>query len=851
MKYPWRFQFSVWLIALLSAVTLVVAEYMYDSTAAAVSFLNTVVLLVFATTGFLCQGKKMPLPLAILIKTVMVVSAIGFVWVLLFGSNQSSFGRAFRLSHIALILMACRFLLIRRTQDYTQIILLSMLLMIVAAITSGNIVIAPFYVIYLLLIVYCLMIYQFQRQVEMVRATRFVGYQPSENEIRSSSAEIKSYWRQLGQTRFKITCTAIILMALCFSLVVFLLFPRLEAGALLGSSFGSRSTSDFSDRIELGNIDKNETLKQVVARVAVRSDGQSIASSDRPVYLRCMALDNYTVSDSSNGRYFWSRSFLNYFLDQPLLRGPITPGSAILEQDVLLNPINSAYLPGLYPIVQVDGLDNERLVSSALDSTVTRYYYRSQNPIDYRMASLARLNQKEALDRFKQNLLNLGQQWFALGYNRFAISRETIKLAQTIAGELTEQRLALSQKQERLFNQWWQHLSQNTKSKSSNSFKIQSWLFLRRLKEPDEKDRKYHKLTSDLFELSSELALVDRQISHKIVDYLRSHYTYTIEPPDFSHLETDDDEEDSYFDPISGFLEHQSEGGHCEYFASAMVQLCRSLGIPARLAVGFLAHEYLPERDYYLVRQRNAHSWVEIYTADRGWSLFDPTPLAATASVQQGFLSNLFQQFTDVFEKFQFNWLKYSASPHGQDSLRWANAVTDWVEQLEFSDQFSPEESSFFQDWFTHHPDESYLYLFLRWMIFFLCLIDLGIVINVLVTWGIPRVILWRKHKRQISAYSESSIGFYREMLYLLQEIHLYKPTHQTSREFALAVMAYSKDFDPVGHISEVYYRLRFGNESLDQEHQALVDKALERLKVFVLSLKKTTERPWPWETQD
>lgn len=64
--------------------------------------------------------------------------------------------------------------------------------------------------------------------------------------------------------------------------------------------------------------------------------------------------------------------------------------------------------------------------------------------------------------------------------------------------------------------------------------------------------------------------------------------------------------------------------GYCDYYASAMVVMARSLGLPARLAVGFLAQP--PDaRGVQTIRQINAHSWAEIYFAGYGWIEFEPT----------------------------------------------------------------------------------------------------------------------------------------------------------------------------------------------------------------------------------
>lgn len=77
--------------------------------------------------------------------------------------------------------------------------------------------------------------------------------------------------------------------------------------------------------------------------------------------------------------------------------------------------------------------------------------------------------------------------------------------------------------------------------------------------------------------------------------------------------------------PLEDFL-FRYKSGHCEYFASAMVLLLRSQGIPARLVTGFLGGEYNRLEGYYVVRQVNAHAWVEAWIEGEGWRTFDATP---------------------------------------------------------------------------------------------------------------------------------------------------------------------------------------------------------------------------------
>jgi protein-glutamine gamma-glutamyltransferase len=78
-------------------------------------------------------------------------------------------------------------------------------------------------------------------------------------------------------------------------------------------------------------------------------------------------------------------------------------------------------------------------------------------------------------------------------------------------------------------------------------------------------------------------------------------------------------------DPLATFLFDRKKG-HCEYFASAMAVMLRSLGIPSRVVTGFLSGVYNPMTGWQVVRASDAHSWVEAWLPRRGWVTFDPTP---------------------------------------------------------------------------------------------------------------------------------------------------------------------------------------------------------------------------------
>lgn len=78
-------------------------------------------------------------------------------------------------------------------------------------------------------------------------------------------------------------------------------------------------------------------------------------------------------------------------------------------------------------------------------------------------------------------------------------------------------------------------------------------------------------------------------------------------------------------DPVDYFL-FDLQKDFCEYFASAMVVMLREVGVPARLVEGFTTGTYDSASNTYVVRELNAHAWVEVYFPQYGWIEFEPTP---------------------------------------------------------------------------------------------------------------------------------------------------------------------------------------------------------------------------------
>jgi transglutaminase-like putative cysteine protease len=97
--------------------------------------------------------------------------------------------------------------------------------------------------------------------------------------------------------------------------------------------------------------------------------------------------------------------------------------------------------------------------------------------------------------------------------------------------------------------------------------------------------------------------------------HLQNRYSYQSPPPAYPA-----DAE------VSDYFLFESRTGHCEQFATALVVMARSLGMPARYVTGYLPGNFNPFTGFYEVRGSQAHAWAEIYLPGFGWMAFDPTP---------------------------------------------------------------------------------------------------------------------------------------------------------------------------------------------------------------------------------
>ncbi len=120
-------------------------------------------------------------------------------------------------------------------------------------------------------------------------------------------------------------------------------------------------------------------------------------------------------------------------------------------------------------------------------------------------------------------------------------------------------------------------------------------------------------------ESDNEAAYIQRVLAH----FRQQPFYYTLRPPLLNG------------DTVDEFM-FSSRRGFCEHYAAAFTVFMRAAGIPARIVTGYQGGEYNPLGQYLLVRQRDAHAWVELWQQDRGWVRIDPTAAVSPSRIELG-----------------------------------------------------------------------------------------------------------------------------------------------------------------------------------------------------------------------
>ena len=259
-------------------------------------------------------------------------------------------------------------------------------------------------------------------------------------------------------------------------------------------------------------------------------------------------------------------------------------------------------------------------------------------------------------------------------------------------------------------------------------------------------------------------------------------------------------------DPVVDFL-CNVKAGHCERFASGLAVMLRSQGIPARIITGYRGADH-QGAGVYLVRQNQAHSWVEVLVprsgpdgAEMHWLTLDPTPAEDQSDPDQSALLRWWRDF------------------QARGGALWRNYVVEYN---------ADQQEAVLTDWFGRAPSPQWV----AW--------GSGLLVLPLLGWLAYRW-RWPEAGRRASTPS-AGVAFYRRWQQVLFRRCGLEPTAgQTPREFAAAV---SERFAAVpalaplravpARLAELFYRVRYAGEALsaadDQEAARLIAQVEQAL---------------------
>ncbi len=302
-----------------------------------------------------------------------------------------------------------------------------------------------------------------------------------------------------------------------------------------------------------------------------------------------------------------------------------------------------------------------------------------------------------------------------------------------------------------------------------------------------------------------------------IETYLQNNFGYTLEQ------KAGGDE------PLADFLFNVREG-HCEYFATAMAVMLRTQGIATRIVNGFHGGEYNDTVDVTVVRQRNAHAWVEVYfPGEDVWVPFDPTPFAGqTAAASSAGIAGSINKYLEALETF---WIQHFVAYDNQEQRSLARSVRNsFIDYQSGISSYLNHAQSIVSEWWKDvRGDKGFQtsLIAIAYGVGCLAAAAMGIFLFIRLYRRIKRLSIWRRiWDRFFKKRHASIVEFYDRMQSILRDKGWTREPHQTPLEFA-----YSSGIPEVISITEKYNRVRFGEKNLTRSEADEIESWLKTLK--------------------
>jgi protein-glutamine gamma-glutamyltransferase len=658
----------------------------------------------------------------------------------------------------------------RANRDYAQMLVLSLLLMAAAAISTANLIFGVLLLIYLFVSLYCCLLFHLKVETDAAKALLANALHSSSRlPERVNPASLRQDQRRLSASMRRLT-VLVSVVSIFMAVIVFLFFPR-GAEGLWNRRFWTpprASIAGFSEQVTLGQVTSIASSPEIVAQVEVRHLGKWWQGA-QPLMLRGTTLDTYIdKGDQVNAGigWEWEREGDDEEPEEISAKAgetslPFAPTAADndgYEQEVTLQPTGTQTLFAIAgPYQLMTGEDWQGL-----------YHPRD-----------AALDSRDSLDTLS-----------AMRYSVWSTGQLPVE------PELTPRTPLIT-----------------------NSHIDPLVTAFARQPVVSGTDADGRPLV-DLLAQPDHPADTERRIAANIERYLRANFHYTLDLSDAGPQLTGKD-------PIVSFL-YDLKRGHCEYFAGAMTLMCQSLGLHARMVVGFASDEFNPVGHFYIVRRSHVHAWVEVLT-DLGWETFDPTASndAITPS-PRGF----FAAAKNLFDYLQYEW-GAAVVAYGQENRQTIVRVMDvaMTKTVINSDQALWNLPAKFNAMAEAIANPSRIVGLMAIM---------GCIVVLLVAYYLYDRHRLRRRASRIGLVGLPAaqrqrlvrqLGFYDDLLRLLERQGIVPMPNWTPLEFSdqLSFLP-PRAYHDIRRITELFYRIRYGQVQLNAQRRRRLANAITKI---------------------
>lgn len=684
----------------------------------------------------------------------------------------------FPIGNFLLVLQIIKLFEHRGNRDYAQLLVLSLLLMVAAAISTASLIFGLIFILYLLISPYACLL--FHLKVETDHAKKQMGL----DERLANPMTLRQDQRYLNRSMTHLTILVAV-VAVALAVMVFLFFPRGTGSNLLTWQFRpAMQATGMSDNMSMESVARVQQNETEIAYLKISRGGRSITSG--PVYLRGTVYDTYVTNPNSSSRWTWARSsaqagrqFTSVRPGSPEPLGAQPQGDKYVQQFMPLKPIGVSFLVAMPGASSIQVERNIRMAYVESDQTIALEQPLYQQ-IDYVAESTG------VIESFPP-----------LRVPRPSDTPPSTDPALVARAEALNPRIREYA------------LQPEVSGVDSRGASLAESNTLGSPIPPDNSDK----------------------IATNIETHLRTTFAYTLDLSSNRPKDADGD-------PIVDFL-YDSKKGWCEHFAGAMTTMCQSLGLQARLVSGFKVDEFNQLGGYFIARQSHAHAWVEVLVRDNNryvWKQFDPTSANDADGSERA--ASTWTQVKHFFDYLQHTWansvVAYDATAQ--------NSMLDDVETkmanvtIRAHTAVRGSRGSFgrFMDWLSESKytiSEAVIIVLLTAM----SLIAVG-----LISWYLWQRAKLMRRARRIGLGSldgnearrlARQLGFYDDLIEVLARRNIVRAPHLTPLEFSHSLSFLPGEaYETIVRLTGIFYRVRYGRASLSPGQRRSLGRVVDRL---------------------